>query len=80
MNASGQQFSTGVLWHAGVPKQFLKCAIPECSVRGTDLFSLRLSQEQTQKPSGLNESKLYLFCVRSAENIFLVATEFYFNN
>ena len=36
---TGQQFSTGVL------QEFLKHAIPDCVVRGTDLFSLRLSNK-----------------------------------
>ena len=35
-------FSRAV-WHTGVPKEFLKRVIPDYLVRGTDLFSLRLS-------------------------------------
>ena len=51
--------------HTGVP-QFFKHAICDYLVRGTDLFSLRLSnkkrqQPTQQQPSGVNESKLYLF-------------------
>ena len=39
----GQRFSTGV------PQEFLKHAIPGCLVRGTDLFSLRLSNLKKKK-------------------------------
>ena len=40
INRLDQQFSTGV------PQEFLKHAIPDYSVRGTDLFSLRLSTKK----------------------------------
>ena len=33
----------GVGFSTGVPQGFLKHAVPDCLVRGTDLFSLRLS-------------------------------------
>ena len=44
----GQQFSTQncVLWHTGVPQEFLKYAITDYLVRDTDLFSLRLSNKK----------------------------------
>ena len=40
-----QQFSTGVLGHTDVQREFLKCAKPDYFMRGTDLFSLRLSNK-----------------------------------
>ena len=66
-----RRFSTGV------PRKFLKHEIPDSLVRGTDLFPLdcqikKLQQPTQQSPSGVNESKLYLFAfVRLAKNIFL---------
>ena len=66
-----QQFSASVLQHTGVPEEFLKHAISDHLVRGTDLFSLRLSTTTTKKTqnrreptkqqsSSVNQSKLQL--------------------
>ena len=57
--------------------RILKHAISDYLVRGTSLFSLRLSNKKrttanTTIANSLNESKVYLFFVRSAKNIFLV--------
>ena len=45
----GQQYSTGV------PQEFLKHAIPDYLVRGTDLFSLTLSNRKIKNMSQMKE-------------------------
>ena len=79
--ALDQWFSTGVL------QEFLTHAIPDCVVRGTDLFSLRLSKKKKKKrkqpthqySSSMNESKLYLFFVGAAKNTFFGVSQNFSN-
>ena len=59
--------SLGIPWHAGAQQEFLKCVIPDYLVRDTDLFSLRLSNKRI---TTANITKLHLFLVRSAKNVF----------
>ena len=72
-----QRFSTGV------PQEFLKHAVPDYLVKGTDLFSLRLSNLKKKTAAnttiaiGVNESKLHLcFCEMGKKHIFWCAAEF----
>ena len=62
-----------------VPQEFLKHAIPDDLVRGTDLLPLRLSNKQMttstqQKLSDVNESTLYLFFCQIGYRILVVCT------
>ena len=60
-------------------QEFLKLAMPDCLVRGTDLFSLNLSNKKNgnsqdnNKLPGVNISKLHLFfCQMGKTEFFLV--------
>ena len=65
---------------AGVPQEFLKHAIPDYLVRGTNLFSLRLSNKKMTNSQHnnshlvwINQNYAYLFSVRSAKKLFWCA-------
>ena len=51
LHRSEQEFSTNAPWqaHGGHGEEFLKRAMPGCLVRGTDFFSLRLSNFKNDK-------------------------------
>ena len=63
-----------------LPQEFLKHAIPDYLVRGTDLFSLRLSNKKMTTANttltSVNGSKLYLFCQIGKKNFFGVPQDF----
>ena len=61
-----QRISTATPRHTSVPQESLKHAMPDYLVRGTDLFSLRLSSEKMTRAN----TKSYLTFIRSAKNIF----------
>ena len=66
----GQQFSTGAL------REFPKCTVSDYLVRGTDLFSLRLSNKKmatanTTVAIWCDQIKIIpIFLVRTAKNVF----------
>ena len=78
-----QWFSPGAPYHSGVPQEFLKHGVPDYLVRGTDLFSLRLSnlREIVVKKMTTANTRIAAWCewikiipiffIRSAKNIFV---------
>ena len=64
----GQRFSTGA------PQGFLKLAIPDYLVRGTDLFPLdcQMGKKMTMANTVIAGKKYIFFCQISKKKIFLV--------